>query len=54
MNKITIITPTWNQAEFIRDTYLQAEKTGRLSAKKRVDFASRVLFHLGGKRICSF
>lgn len=34
--------------------YLQAEKTGRLSAKKRVDFISRVLFHLSGRRICSF
>ena len=34
--------------------YLQAEKTGKLQAKKRVDFISRVLFHVSGKRICSF
>lgn len=34
--------------------YLQAEKTGRTSAKKRVDFVSRILFHLSGRRICSF
>lgn len=34
--------------------YEQAEKTGKISAKKRVDFFSRILFHLTGKRICSF
>lgn len=34
--------------------YLHAEETGKLSAKKRVDFVGRVLFHLSGRRICSF
>ena len=34
--------------------YEKSEKCGKPSMKKRVDFVSRVLFHITGKRICSF
>lgn len=34
--------------------YEKSEKCGKPSMKKRVDFVSRLLFHITGKRICSF
>lgn len=40
--------------KFVYKVYERAEKTGNNRLKKMVDFASRILFHITGKRICSF
>ena len=47
---------TWNTAwcRHVYKVYERAECTGRPGKKKRVDLISRILFHLTGKRICSF
>lgn len=39
---------------FVYKVYERSEKTGRQAAKKAVGWMSRVLFHITGKRICSF
>lgn len=39
---------------FVYRVYEKSEKTGKETAKKAVNILSRVLFHLTGKRICSF
>lgn len=46
----------WNTAwcKHVYKVYEAAEKKNRPQDKKRVDFWSRLLFHLTGKRICSF
>lgn len=46
----------WNTAwcKHVYKVYETAEKKNRPQDKKRVDFWSRLLFHLTGKRICSF
>ena len=35
-------------------TYEKSEKTGKTKAKRFVNLLSRILFHITGKRICSF
>lgn len=50
--KLSSLNTAW--CKHVYHVYEKAEKTGRSSMKKRVDFVSRILFHLTGKRICSF
>ncbi|MDD3368823.1 MAG: glycosyltransferase family 2 protein [Lachnospiraceae bacterium] len=46
----------WNTAwcKLVYQVYENAEKSGRNGNKKLVNLLSRVLFHVTGKRICSF
>lgn len=46
----------WNTrfCGYVAAQYDKAEKTGNNKIKKRMDLYSKILFHLTGKRICSF
>lgn len=39
---------------YVYKAYKRAEDTGNISIKKRIDFLSKVLFHISGKRIAGF
>ncbi len=39
---------------FVYKVYIRSEETGKAGTKKIVNILSRILFHITGKRICSF
>lgn len=49
-------TGYWNVkwCKHVYEVYRKSEEKNKPKMKKRVDFWSRVLFHVSGKRICSF
>ena len=46
------INTSW--CHFVYNVYNKSEKNGKTTMKKIVNLLSRVLFHVTGKRICSF